>query len=76
MGGFLNNSQIEVYFGPLGSFFDIFLMEFIVCMYLKVCVWLDPQETSRSGGMGYFIHDNGHIISRNDVLIVLSLSPD
>ncbi len=27
-------------------------------------------------GARYFIHDNGHMIPRNDVLIVLSLPPD
>ncbi len=28
------------------------------------------------GGAGYFIHDDGHMIHRNDVLIVLSIPPD
>ncbi len=28
------------------------------------------------GGAGYFIQDDGHMIPRNDVLIVSSLPPD
>ncbi len=47
-GGFLNNSQIEV------LFFATFLMEFIVCMYQKVCVWLDTWETPRRSRGGLF----------------------
>ncbi len=73
MGGFLNNSQIEVFCGQLGSFFfEIFLIEFIVCTYLKVCEWLDVQETPHRG-RGYFIHDDRHMIPWNDLLIVSSL---
>ncbi len=71
MFGFLNNSQIEFFFWPIGKlFFFNFLMEFIVCMYLKVCVWL--EETTHRGRVGYFIHDDGHMIPKNDVLVVLS----
>ncbi len=51
-------------------------MEFIVYMYLKVCVWLDTQETPHRERASYFIHDDGHMIPRNDVLVVLSLPPD
>ncbi len=71
MGGFLNNSQIGSFLAHWKVvFFENFLMEFIVCMYLKVCVWLDTQETLTGGGGGYFIHDDGHRIPRNDVLMV------
>ncbi len=38
-------------------------------MYLKVCMWLDTQETPHRDGAGYFIHDDEHTIPRNDVLI-------
>ncbi len=57
----MNNSKIEVFFWPIGIFFEIFLMEFIVCMYLKVCVWLDTQEPLTGGEAGYFIRDDGLI---------------
>ncbi len=40
-----------------------------------ICVWLHSQEVTGSGP-GYFIHDDGHMIPRNDVLIVLSLPPN
>ncbi len=74
MGGFLNNSQIEVFIAQLGSCsFLIFLMEFILYMYLKLCVWLDTQETPNGRWASYFIHNAGYKIPRNDVLIVSSL---
>ncbi len=38
-------------------------------MYL----WLDTQKTLIGGGTAYFIYDDGHIIPRNDLLIVSSL---
>ncbi len=50
------------FFGQLGScsFFENFLMEFIVCMYLKVCVWLDTQETPLRGRSRQFYPQDGH----------------
>ncbi len=74
---FLNNSQFEVFLSNWEVvFFLIFSMEFIVCMYLKVCVWLDTQKTPLTEGKaGYFIHNDGYMIPRNDVL-VLSLPPN
>ncbi len=37
---------------------------------LRACV---GTKGGIGGGVGYFIHDDGHIIPRNDVLIVASL---
>ncbi len=36
-------------------------------MYLKVCVWLNTQETPHRDGAGYFIHDDGHMIPTNSI---------
>ncbi len=80
MNGFLNNSHIKVFFGSWEFvFFLIFLMEFIVCMYVPegMCMFGDTQETPYGAEWaGYFIHNDRHIIPKNDVLIVSSLPPD
>ncbi len=76
MGGFLNNSQIETFLANWEVVvLEIFLMEFIVCMYWKVCVRLNAQETPE-GVADYFIHDDRQMIPKDDVLIVLGLPPD
>ncbi len=52
-------------------------MEFIVCMYPKICVWLDTQEVPYiCGEAGYFVHDDECTIPGNDVLIVSRIPPD
>ncbi len=55
-------------------FFWKFLIEFIVCMNLKVCVWLDAQKSLPRGGL-FYPRRWTYMIPRNDVLIVLSLPP-
>ncbi len=73
-GKFLTTHKLMFFFGQLEGFLKFFSL--VVRMYLKVCAWLDTQETPHTGGAGYIIHNDGHMIPRNDVLIVSSLPPD
>ncbi len=41
-----------------------------------MCMVGHTGNPSQGGGASYFIHDEGHTIPRNDVLIVLSLLID
>ncbi len=48
MGDSTNTAKIESIFLQV-IFSEIFLMEFVVGIYLKVCTWLCPQKTPPRG---------------------------
>ncbi len=60
------------FFWTIGKLFfhEVFLMEFIICMYPNVVYDWTHGKPFIGGGAGYFIHDDRHTILRNDVLIV------
>ncbi len=78
MGELWNNLQIEVFLANWEvAFFESFL-SVIYSMYVieGMCMIGHPGNLLWEGGAGYFMHNDGHITPRNDVLIVSSLPPD
>ncbi len=48
-------------------FWEIFFMEFIVGIYVKVCTWLCPQKTPPRDSGEQFVHDDGQGSTTMDI---------
>ncbi len=72
MGEFLNNSQTEVFLANWKVvLFFFYFSHGTYSMYVPEGMWMVGHMKSLIGsGVGYFIHNDGHTIPRNDVLIV------
>ncbi len=89
MGDSTNKAEIEnIFLLKLKVIFsEIFFMEFIVSIYLKVLTWWCPQKTpprgwgnnlsttmdNHSRRWTFIVHDGGHM-SHNEGLLVIMLS--
>ncbi len=78
VGGFLNNSRIEVFFWPIRKL--LVFLNFSHGMYsiyvLEGMCIVRHRKSFIGSGAAHFIHNNGHMIPRNGVLIVSSLPLD
>ncbi len=83
MGHSTNKAKIEsIFLFKLKVIFsEIFFMEFVVDIYLKVCTWLCPQKTPPrvQGGAicprrrTFIVHNDGNM-SHEEELLVITLS--